>query len=169
MGCTQTNVSGIGQLLLIFHNSIAIPIPGLRYCIPIQNSKTCLPCSPFTTVSYAGNVTTRHLQRVILFNTIELYMKERSTHAGNVPIRQLQRVISLNTSNLCMKKIIIDLGSWILVRIAVSSRTDSLGEEVGLPLDDGVDWFEERMTGFPEEASTSLDTKVHQIDLCHIL
>jgi hypothetical protein len=29
-------------------------------------------------------VTTRQLQRVISFNTRELYMKERSTHAGNV-------------------------------------------------------------------------------------
>ena len=35
------HVSGIAQVLLIFHNSIEIPIPCLRYCIPIQNSKTC--------------------------------------------------------------------------------------------------------------------------------
>ena len=35
------HVSGTAQVLLIFHNSIEIPIPCLRYCIPIQNSKTC--------------------------------------------------------------------------------------------------------------------------------
>ena len=28
-------------VLLIFHSSIAIPIPGLQCCIAIQNSKTC--------------------------------------------------------------------------------------------------------------------------------
>ena len=33
--------SGIAWILLIFQSSIAIPIPGLQYCIAIQNSKTC--------------------------------------------------------------------------------------------------------------------------------
>ena len=28
-------------VLLLFQSSIAIPIPGLQYCIAIQNSKTC--------------------------------------------------------------------------------------------------------------------------------
>ena len=37
----QTNLSGIAWVLLIFQSSIAIPIPGLQYCIAIQNSKTC--------------------------------------------------------------------------------------------------------------------------------
>ena len=33
--------------MLIFQSSIAMPIPGLQYCIAIQNSKTCssLACS----------------------------------------------------------------------------------------------------------------------------
>lgn len=42
--CTHfapTNVSGIAWVLLIFQSSTAIPIPGLQYCIGIQNSKTC--------------------------------------------------------------------------------------------------------------------------------
>jgi hypothetical protein len=43
--------------------------------------------------THAGNVTTRQLQRVILLNTSKGYMKERSTHAGNVTTRQLQKAI----------------------------------------------------------------------------
>ena len=41
MRFARTQFSGIAQVLLIFHCSIAIPIPGLWYCIAIQNSKTC--------------------------------------------------------------------------------------------------------------------------------
>jgi hypothetical protein len=41
----------------------------------------------FIIVLHAGNITTRHLQRVISFNTIELYMKGRIIDARNVNIR----------------------------------------------------------------------------------
>jgi hypothetical protein len=44
------------------------------------------------------------------------------------------------------------------VGLAVSSHTDSVGGVVGLPLNDGVDWFEERMTRVPKEASTPRQT-----------
>ena len=54
--------------------------------------------------SHAGNVTTRHLQRVISLNSSELYMKERSIHAVNVNTRQMIRVISLDTSELYIKE-----------------------------------------------------------------
>ena len=37
----QTSFSDIARVLLVFQSSIAIPIPGLQYCIAIQNSKTC--------------------------------------------------------------------------------------------------------------------------------
>ena len=42
--CTRfklPNLSRIASVLLIFHISIAIPIPELQYCVAIQNSKTC--------------------------------------------------------------------------------------------------------------------------------
>jgi hypothetical protein len=52
--------------------------------------------------THAGNVTTRHLQRVILLDTNKRYMKERSTHAGNVTTRQLQLVVSLDTNKQYM-------------------------------------------------------------------
>jgi hypothetical protein len=37
----QTNFPGIARVLLIFHSSVAIPIPRPHYCIAILNSKTC--------------------------------------------------------------------------------------------------------------------------------
>ena len=75
-------------------------------------------------IIHAGNVTNRHLQRVISFNTIELYMQGvgpsdnfkgwyhstlvictwKIIHAGNVTIRQQIRVIALDTSKLFIKE-----------------------------------------------------------------
>ena len=104
MGCAQTNGFGIAQVLLISTIVLQYQYQVFGIVFQYKTARLVLPCSPFKTASYAGNITPRHLQRVILFNTIELYMKERSTHAVNVTIRQLQRVISLNTSNLYMKK-----------------------------------------------------------------
>ena len=49
------------------------------------------------------NEITRQLTKVILLNTKEQYMKERSTHAGNVTIRYLSLGVSLNTSVQYMK------------------------------------------------------------------
>ena len=49
-------------------------------------------------------ITSRQLQRVILLDTSEQYMLERSISAGNVTTRQLKKLVSLDTSKLFMRE-----------------------------------------------------------------
>ena len=61
------------------------------YCLMLQGNKTYLP-------TYARNVNTRQLQRVLSLDTSKPYMRARSTHVGNVTTLQIEGVVSLNTS-----------------------------------------------------------------------
>ena len=68
-----TIFSGIDGVLLIFHSSIAIPIPELQYCIAIQNSKTCSSLlQPITIYLLAGVGTQRLTSKMFLHIHIEM-------------------------------------------------------------------------------------------------